>query len=340
MHILVTNDDGPPSTQSSPYVLSLVRELQSHGHTVSVVLPHTQRSWIGKAHIVGKSIKPTYYVPPLAPTELDHSHCDQGKTSTRPLPPHSNEEEWILVDSTPASCIQIGLYHYFKERGPIDLVVSGPNYGRNTTAVFALSSGTLGGALEAAVCGVKSIALSYAFFDRNHDPVIISGASKASVRVIEWLTKNWSEDVMLYTVNTPLLEGVEKAKVLWTRMLQNQWTSGSCFTEVNVPEEEDQDAAEAEVQIRRGESVSEEKRPQLNGVKANGVAVEEKGPNDHPRYTHKHFKWAPRFKDVYDSVEKAPPGNDGWAVKEGYVSVTPLKANFMHVDGFEGEVKL
>lgn len=53
----ITNDDGPPSDQSSPYVHSLVSTLQQHGHTVSVVLPHTQRSWIGKAHLVGKSVR-------------------------------------------------------------------------------------------------------------------------------------------------------------------------------------------------------------------------------------------------------------------------------------------
>jgi len=29
-----------------------------------------------------------------------------------------------------------------------------------------------------------------------------------------------------------LIENVEKAKVLWTRMLQNSWSSGSCFEEV------------------------------------------------------------------------------------------------------------
>lgn len=56
-HAQITNDDGPPSDQSSPYVHSLVSTLQQHGHTVSVVLPHTQRSWIGKAHLVGKSVR-------------------------------------------------------------------------------------------------------------------------------------------------------------------------------------------------------------------------------------------------------------------------------------------
>jgi tubulin--tyrosine ligase len=201
----------------------------------------------------------------------------------------------------------------------VDLVISGPNYGRNSTAVFALSSGTVGGALEAAVCGKRSIALSYAFFDRNHDPEIIAGASRASVRVIENLAKNWNKEVGLYTVNVPLLEGVEKTKVLWTHMLQNQWSSGSCFTEVDVPDSEDRDAEEEEVAIRRAESDATH-RPGLNGKKdeGKGEAVEEKD-DGHPRFTHKHFKWSPRFKDVYDSVEKASPGNDGWAVKEGYI---------------------
>jgi tubulin--tyrosine ligase len=226
-----------------------------------------------------------------------------------------------LVDSTPASCIQIGLHHYFKERPPVDLVISGPNYGRNSTAVFALSSGTVGGALEAAVCGYKAIALSYAFFDRNHDPEIIAGASRASVRVIEGLAKAWNNDVGLYTVNVPLLADVEKTKVLWTHMLQNQWSSGSCFTETDVPEQEDRDADAEEQAIRRAESDAGQ-RPVLNGAESNASnganeAVEDQ--SHHVRYTHKHFKWAPRFKDVYDSVEKSSPGNDGWAVKEGYI---------------------
>lgn len=70
------------------------------------------------------------------------------------------------------------------------------------------------------------------------------------------------------------------------------------------------------------------------------------------------FARTPHFTDVYQSVEASEPGNDGWAIKEGLVryvsksswasllkltsenSVTPLKANFMHVQGLQGEVKL
>ncbi|KAF2102725.1 sure-like protein [Rhizodiscina lignyota] len=329
MHILIVNDDGPPSSHSSPYVHSLVRTLQKNNHTVSVVLPNVQRSWIGKAHIVGQAIRPTYYRPHPS-TEPNAAAADSGTTSTHPLPDSSKEEEWILVDSTPASCVQIGLFHYFSERGPIDLVVSGPNYGRNTTALFALSSGTIGGAMEAAACDKRAIALSYAFFDRTNDPEVIAAASRKSVSVIEYLANNWDKDVHLYTINVPLVRQVEGAKVLWTSMLQNTWKSGSCFQAIEVPESEDRDADEAEEELRRAES--------RDG--AEEQAAEADGSGEHLRYKHRHFKWAPKFKDVYDSVEQAPPGNDGWAVKEGHVSVTPLKANFMHVAGFEGEVKL
>lgn len=242
--------------------------------------------------MIGQTVKPTYFRPGTL-------HKDDGTTHSRPLPAGSEEqEEWVLVDGTPASCVQIGLYHYFHDRGPIDLVISGPNYGRNSTAVFSLSSGTLGGALEAAVCRRRAIALSYAFFSRNHDPDIIAGASKLSVRLIEYLYKNWGEEVDLYSVNVPLVENVGERKVMWTNMLQNYWEKGSCFQEV---EDDEGNADDEEERIREREGMAED--PVEVGV---------------TRHKHKHFKWAPRFTDVYNSVEKAPPGNDGWAVKEGY----------------------
>ncbi|KAK7992205.1 hypothetical protein PG988_000999 [Apiospora saccharicola] len=322
MHILVTNDDGPPSPTSSPYVHSFVRALQRAGHTVSVCLPHTQRSWIGKAHMVGETVKPSYYRPSetFDPTPPADSAASKPQGTTHSRPSKSRDiEEWILVDGTPASCAQIGLHYFFEDRGPVDLVVSGPNYGRNATAVFALSSGTLGGALEAAVCRKKAIAVSYAFFSRNHDPDIIEGASAHSVRVIESLYRQWPSDtsVDLYSVNVPLVEGVGKNKTLFTEMLQNYWSLGSsCFTEVegSVGDED-----EEEYRIREGEG--------HEGVASQKASKEVENGNG---YTHRHFKWSPSFTDVYNSVEQSPPGNDGWAVKEGLTSITPMKANFYH----------
>ncbi|KAF2087309.1 sure-like protein [Saccharata proteae CBS 121410] len=331
MHILITNDDGPPSNLSSPYIHPFISELRSAGHTVSVVLPHTQRSWIGKAHIVGQPIKPTYYRP--APLEVvDGVFNNEGTVSERPLRTisGSGEDEWLLIDSTPASCAQIGLHHYFKEKGPIDLVISGPNYGRNTTAVFALSSGTIGGALEAAVCGARAIALSFAFFDRNHDAGIIGQACRHGVKVVEYLAAHgeWDDGsgkggAMLYSVNVPLAEGVEGRKTLWTDMLENRWGKGrSCFQVQEM--EEDEGAEEAEKKIREDEG-------------REGGKEESDGKEG---FRHVHFKWAPTFQDVHESVERSGEGNDGWAVRERFTSVTPLRANFMHAPFTRGELKI
>ncbi|KAL3466629.1 survival protein sure-like phosphatase/nucleotidase [Aspergillus heterothallicus] len=328
MHILVVNDDGPPSNQSSPYVHSFVHTLQSAGHIVSVVLPHQQRSWIGKAHLIGAAVQPTYFRPGTL-------HEDDGTTHEYPRDDSpddkdtSDGDEWILINSTPASCVQIGLYHYFQDRGPVDLVVSGPNYGRNTTALFALSSGTIGAAMEGAACGKRSIALSYAFSSRNHDPIIIAEASRHSVRVIEHLAKNWDTGVDLYTVNVPLEPGVSESKVMYTEMLDNRWSSGSCF-----------DAVDAEVPVQHPDQREQTLRDQEEKLEADSKTDINTGVGRRSRIKHKHFIWAPKFTDVYRSVEESTPGNDGWTVKEGMTSVTPLKANFMHTQGIKGEIKL
>ncbi|KAI8950373.1 survival protein sure-like phosphatase/nucleotidase [Xylaria longipes] len=316
MHILVTNDDGPPGP-ASPYVHSFVRALQKAGHTVSVCLPDTQRSWIGKAHMIGQTVKPVYYRPPASYDTLDDS-TPQGTTHRLPSQGRDAVEEWVLVDGTPASCAQIGLHHVFRERGPIDLVVSGPNFGRNSTALFALSSGTLGAAMEAAVCRRRAIALSWAHFkDRQNpkDPAIIEAATLHSVRVVEALAAQWPTDgsVDLYTVNVALLPGLEGRRTIFTPMLQNYWgDGGTCFTEV---EGSVGDEAEEEERIRGYEGAP---KPQT----MNGDDEDNKG------LVHRHFKWKPRFEDVYRSVAEAPPGNDGWVVNEGHTSVTPMKANF------------
>lgn len=247
-------------------------------------------------------MKPTYFRPgTLHQEDGTIHHLPRGSNGE----PDDGGDEWILIDSTPASCVQIGLYHYFQERGPIDVVVSGPNYGRNTTALFALSSGTIGGAMEGAVCGKRSIALSYAFSSRNHDPVIIAEASQHSVRVIEYLCANWTDGVDLYSVNVPLEPGVSQNQVLYTEMLENKWTSGSCFEPADPATGDDPELEEQRLRDV-GEMTGKKPEPE--------ITTDE--PTGQPRIKHKHFKWAPNFQDVYRSVEEGPAGNDGWVVKE------------------------
>ena len=250
--------------------------------------------------MIGQTLKPLYYHPSEA------IHGEEAQGTTHKLPSASGDtEEWILIDGTPASCVQIGLNHFFQERGPVDLVVSGPNYGRNSTAVFALSSGTLGAAMEAAVCRQRAIALSFAFFSRNHDVDIIEAACRHSIRVIHSLWKQWPTDssVDLYSVNVPLVEGIESHKTMVTELLQNYWRQGGCFEEVQGSSN---DEHAEEQHIREGA-----------GGEADPGSAGKSGTQGKPGHKHKHFKWAPKFADVYKSVDEAGPGNDGWAVKEG-----------------------
>ena len=205
------------------------------------------------------------------------------------------------MNGTPATCAQLGIYHYFQDRPPIDLVISGPNYGRNSTSVFSLSSGTIGGALEAAVCQKKAIALSFAFWSRDHNSELIASACRHSVKLVEHLYKNWDADVDLYSCNVPVIVDVEKNKTVITDSLQNYWTSGSSFEEVEAAEDDD----DPDPQIREKEIRENEGTENVS----NGKPTRQK---------HRHFKWAPKFGDIQKAVDASPPGNDGWAIRQGY----------------------
>lgn len=169
---------------------------------VSVVIPHTQNSWIGKAYHIDRDLTATYYQPSS-----------------------SSSETWMLLDGTPASCTNVGVHFPPTGERP-DLVISGPNYGRNSSAVYILSSGTVGGAMEGALCGVRSISLSFAYEDRSREPPFVDEACERSVEVIKHLYENWSSEAQLYSINVPLVQGVadRSCKILYTHILQNTWT--------------------------------------------------------------------------------------------------------------------
>lgn len=262
-----------------------------------MILPHQQRSWIGKAHLVDAIVKPTYYRPGAL-------HEDTGTVHAQPLTPGDDEkEEWVLVDGTPATCAQLGIYHFFQDRGPVDLVVSGPNYGRNSTALFSLSSGTLGGAMEGALCQKKAIALSFAYSPGEHIPERIVGACKHSVNLIQYLYDHWAKDIDMYSINVPLVDDVGTHKILYTHTLQNYWTSGSSYQEVSATED-DLCPETREKEIRESEETNKDVF------------------NSTTYHKHRNFKWAPRFSDIRLSVKNSLPGNDGWAIDEEYTRYT------------------
>jgi 5'/3'-nucleotidase SurE len=207
MHVLVVNDDGPPSAKS-PYVRYLVDALQKAGHSVSVVLPDGQRSWIGKAHLINEDVK-----------------CTPSQAA--------DEKGWVLVNSTPAACVHVGLHHCPLDQGPVDVVISGPNFGYNASALFSLSSGTLGAAFEATLCRKRAVALSYSQARTNH-PDAISATARHSVKIIESLVNQWPEgdQSLLYSINIPVSVDIASREIVWTETLQNFWGLKGAFVDV------------------------------------------------------------------------------------------------------------
>jgi 5'/3'-nucleotidase SurE len=257
----LVNDDGPPSPVS-PYILPLVRALQAAGHRVSVAIPDTPMSWIGKAHLVGKTVDATIFSP------------DGGAV---------DDDPWFLVGGTPASCVQLGLFHLFSRKPPVDLVISGPNHGRNATTVYTLSSGTVGGALEAAQCRKHAVALSFASKDLQPTEVI-QAACRLSVRLVHHLFWQWQHGVELYCVNVPMRKDVDERQVFYTVPQPSFWSKSSLFRDITAD---------------------------TNGV--NGAKVQ-----SHHRSQVRSFKWAPELSDIAHCVEESAVGTDAYQIKLGF----------------------
>ena len=127
MRILLVNDDG----LHSDGLRRMRDELVRHA-TVDVVVPLTEQSGVGH--------KITYRTPLQA-----HSFAVDG-----------GHYAW-QVDGTPADCVKLGVMQLCDERP--DLIVSGINPGANV-GLNCFYSGTVAGALEGAMFGIPSFAVS------------------------------------------------------------------------------------------------------------------------------------------------------------------------------------
>lgn len=302
MRILLTNDDGGPDPLASPYIKYFVSAiLKQTDWSLTICVPHSQKSWIGKAHFAGKSVTVKFIYSSIEHPE-DNSYQGPFPHPQAKLREDPTLKEWCVVDNgTPASSCDIGLNH-LAGLDNIDLVISGPNVGRNSSAIYALSSGTVGGAMEGCHHGKKSIALSYAFEETYmKSSECLNVASELSIKIIRELWDNWTEGVHVYTINVPLRENLTvDTKIIKAPMLQNTWGS-SMFKPVGGKEQ-----------------VGDIVDGSIGGMV---------------------FEWSPDYDSVHEAIAKSECLSDGKVVADGYVSVTGLKANFQHVD-YEGEIQL
>jgi len=165
---LLTNDDG----YDSPGIISLAERLKEIG-SVSIVAPISERS--ASSHSVSL----------FSPIKVEEVWTNEGIPT-------------FAVEGTPADCIKLGVRELL-ERTP-DMIISGINNGENTGFDIHYS-GTVSAAVEGAMYGIPSIAVSVPYSDYPR----FDTASDIAMKVITKLFNDGFQRGMVLNLNIPNL---------------------------------------------------------------------------------------------------------------------------------------
>jgi 5'-nucleotidase len=139
----------------------------------------------------------------VAPTE-EQSGAGHSLTLTQPVRLRRHDERRFSVTGTPTDAVMLALAHVMKDSPP-DLILSGINRGANL-AEDVTYSGTVSAAMEGALAGVRSIALSQAYSREGMgDTVPFAAAEGWAERVLAPLVMFETPPGTLINVNFPAL---------------------------------------------------------------------------------------------------------------------------------------
>ncbi len=166
LRILLVNDDGI----NAPGLASLERIAAKISHDVWVVAPEQQQSAAGHSLTIHRPLRINQYGP-----------------------------RRFAVDGTPTDCALLGLHHLLADK-PVDLVLSGVNYGDNVAEDITYS-GTIAAAMEATLLGYKAIALSQSIHE-DIRPYWDTPEQHAPQVIRNILSVDWPREVLM-NVNFP-----------------------------------------------------------------------------------------------------------------------------------------
>jgi 5'-nucleotidase len=126
----------------------------------------------------------------VAPTE-EQSGAGHSLTLTVPVRLRKLGERRFCVTGTPTDAVMMGLSHVMKDARP-DLILSGVNRGANLGEDVTYS-GTVSAAMEGALAGIPSIALSQSYAKAGMGDTVPFGAAEA-----------WAEQVLRPLIATPM----------------------------------------------------------------------------------------------------------------------------------------
>ena len=189
MRILITNDDGI-NAPGLKVLHDIATEVAGPGGEVWTVAPAFEKS--GVAHCLN-------YAHPTMIVQLS--------------------ERGFAAEGAPADCVLAGVHDVMKDNPP-DLILSGVNKGNNS-AENTVYSGTIGAAMEGALQGVKSIALSQYFGVENiHLENQFEASAQHGAQVVRDLLDKgiWGGETYhtFYNVNFPPVpaDGVKGVKIV------------------------------------------------------------------------------------------------------------------------------
>jgi 5'-nucleotidase len=188
MRILVTNDDGI----RAPGLLALARALASLGE-ITVIAPERQQSATGHGITLHKPLR-------MEPVEFDADVAGAFATN-----------------GTPADCTILSTAD---DSPPPDLVVAGINAGANL-GEEVLYSGTASAAMEGAIQGIRSFAISVVEFDNC---IFAPAAAFARELARRMLDCTMPEDTFL-NVNVPNVCAEELNGVKLTRLGRRRYSN-------------------------------------------------------------------------------------------------------------------
>ena len=137
----------------------------------------------------------------VAPSD-EQSAASHSLTITRPLRIRKHGEQHFSVSGTPTDAVTMAVGHLMKETPP-DLILSGVNRGANL-AEDVTYSGTVAAAMEGAISGIRSIALSQVYVKEGMgDAVPFAAASVWGAKVVRQLLTVPARRNMLVNVNFP-----------------------------------------------------------------------------------------------------------------------------------------
>ncbi len=200
MRILITNDDGI-NAPGLEVLQAIAETVAGPDGEVWTVAPAFEQSGVG--------------------------HCI---SYTHPTMIAKLGERRFAAEGSPADCVLAGLYDVFKDNKP-DLVLSGVNRGNNA-GENVMYSGTIGAIVEAALQGVKGIAMSQFFGVENKDlDQPFEAAAAHGAAVVQKLLDHgkWDDEDyrLFYNVNFP---PIPAAAVKGTKVVKQGFRRGTSFS--------------------------------------------------------------------------------------------------------------